>query len=237
MRTSLTILLCLLLAGSAVAADRPLDKTLLEGAAQPTLVPAGVCVFGNNPALTWSNDDWIEGNESFAIPFVAEQPVCGCAVGFKMEAVHMSISFGPEDVPVFVEVSASLLAMAPGQPGQCSVPGEELYRSPYHGFNIATAGVYDISIPMDLGSSPCASFDYEYAVSMNVATLFENLPGVVTGRTLPEFCHGYLKHGGTWYDLAQFSVATPALFADIVCCSPVVPSEEKAWGSLKSMYR
>ncbi|MCP4573001.1 MAG: hypothetical protein GY838_11660 [bacterium] len=237
MRILITILACLILAVSASGVDRPVEEVPLTEVAQPTLAPVGVCVFGNDAILTFAIGDWMQGNESYAILFDADRPECGCAAGFQVEAVHMHINFGPEDVPVFLEASASFMETTLNESTGCMQPGAEIYRSPVRSFNIVNPGLYDISVPVDLESCPCAKFGFEYAVGMNILTRFESFPDVVTGRTAPMSCSSYTTAPGYWYDLSRYGLADPKIFADIVCCSPAVPDDDRSWGSLKSLYR
>lgn len=238
MRILITLLLCIVLAGSAVAAEKTVTITPLKATAQPTLAaPAGVCIFGNQNPASWAVPDWVWGAETYATVFEAVQPPCGCAEGFNVEAVHMYLNFGPEDVPASFQVSVSFLETVFNEEAGCEMPGAEICRSPTYTIDIVDLGLYDISIPMDSENCGCAYFDYKYAVSMNFETAFANTPDGVADA-FPVGCTSWNDYGGGWLDLQSFGwPGENIIFADIVCCAPAVPTEDRSWGDVKSLFR
>jgi len=238
MRILITFLLCLVLAGSAVAAEKTVETAPLKGEAQATLVgPAGVCVFGNQNPAFYAYGDWIWGAETYATVFDAVQPGCGCIEGFNVEAVHMYMNFGLEDVPVSFDLTASFLETVFDVDAGCELPGPEICTSPLYTVSITTAGLYDISIPLNTETCACAYFGYKYAVSMNIVTAFASSPDAVSDE-FPVGCTSSNDYGSGWLDLQSFGWSGEVnIYADILCCGPAVPNEDRSWGDVKSLFR
>jgi hypothetical protein len=241
MRTLITILVCLALVSSAAAQQKTVTVTPVEG---PVLTagaagPAGVCVYGNDGAATWALGDWIWGQESYAAVFDAVQPPCGCAAGFTIEAVHLYMQFDVEDVPATFDASVGFGEALFDEAAQCFVPGTPDCNSATFTVTVDTPGLYDIALPIDPASCPCAFFDYRYAVYFNILTLFPETgrPSAVTDD-FPLGCVSWNDYGAGWEDTHELGFPGKIIiFADVVCCENPVPTEERAWGEIKSLYR
>ena len=241
MRILATVLLCLVMAGTAIAADRTVTATPLDG---PILTyqspsPAGVCVYGNDTSPVWAITDWIWGAESYATSFVADHATCGCGGGFKIEQVHFYMNFGEEDVPFTFEASAIFHEADPDPTSGCKVPGPVICSSPVYSITIPAAGIYDIALPMDQTTCGCAYFEYGYAVGVNILTDFPSSqrPDAVTDG-VPVGCTSWNDYGAGWEDLISFGFPGElVLYADVVCCDSPVAGEISPWGSLKSLFR
>lgn len=239
MRILITCLLCIILAGTAVAQERTVIVKPAEGPVlNPGLAaPSGSCIFGNQNPASFTITDWIHGDESFATMFLAEQPPCGCAEGFYIEAVHMLMNFGPEDVPVTFDAYAAFQENSFDEAAGCNVPAPALCYSPVWTINITSAGMYDIFLDMGMAECPCALFGYTYAVSVHIMTPFASYPDAVTDNA-PVGCTSYNDNGLGWHDLQSFGFpGENVIFADVWCCTNAVSEESTTWGVLKSLYR
>jgi hypothetical protein len=239
MRISITILACLILAASAAAQERtvtitPIDRTIDDTVPAAT---AGVCIFGNPGAPVWAITDWIYGGESYATVFDALQPPCGCAAGFSIEAIHIYLQFAVDDVPVTFDANVDFREAVYDETEACWLPDAPVCVSPTYTVSIDTPGLYDIALPIDPASCPCAFFDYKYAVSFNFLTAFRSYPDAVTDAA-PVGCTSWNDYGLGWLDLIDFSFPGELImFADVVCCENPVPTESKTWGEMKSLFR
>ncbi|MCP4571718.1 MAG: hypothetical protein GY838_05145 [bacterium] len=238
MRVVIMLLLCIALVGSAVAAEKTVTITPLKGPAQMAMqAPAGVCVFGNLNPVAYAIPDYMWGAESYATIFEAELPPCGCPEGFNVEAVHMYMNFDIEDVPVSFDVSASFMEATFDETAGCEIPGATICTSLTYTVTIETAGLYDVGIPLDPLTCGCAYFGYKYAVSMDIDTAFAEYPDAVTDE-FPLGCVSWNNYGSGWIDTIDLGMPGElSMYADIVCCAPAVPVEDKAWGDVKSLFR
>lgn len=239
MKIAITVTLCLaaLMASAALAADRTVTVTPVEGPVQSVLPSdaAGVCIFGNHNAAAYAITDFIWGGESYASVFRAQPAGCPtCNVGFTVEQVHFYMNFTVADVPASFNVTASFYE---AEGAGCAAPTAEVCTSPVYQVGITNPGLYDIALP--LGTCACAYFDYDYAVTINFPDAFPATmrPDAVTDN-VPVGCTSYNDYGSGWSDLNTLGFPGElVMFADIICCEPAVPDGEQSWGSLKSLYR
>jgi hypothetical protein len=241
MRILFTIMLCLAMTVSALAADRDVNITPLKG---PVLsidqtTPRSVCIYGHDAAAAYAITDYIWGQESYATVFNAAQPVCACTSGFTIEQVHFYMNFRVEDVPSTFDASVEFRENAIDVTTGCSVPGPVICESPLYTVNITNPGLYDIALPMTAGAGACAYFGYDYAVSINFPNAFPptQRPDAVTDGA-PVGCVSYNNYDAGWLDTVSLGFPGElVMYADVICCEPPVPSDEPSWGELKSLYR
>ena len=171
----LTILLLgLVLVASSALADKsvtvkrlgdPLVNELSLGVAS-----RADCQVGNLNAVSWAIGDWVFGLEGYKYLFDPTAS-CGCAPGFHLEAVHLLMQFGAEDVPVTFDAYVDLEEAAWDGGSGCWIPGPEICVSPVIPVTIDTPGLYDISIPI-YDQCPCASRRYMYLLSFPLVSSF-----------------------------------------------------------------
>lgn len=241
MRFLFTIIVCLALVSGAAAQQKTVTVTPVEGPVLTTDAagPAGVCIYGNDNAPAFAITDWVYGQESYATVFGAPQPPCGCAAGFTIEAVHLYMQFAVADVPVTFDATVGFGEALFDETAQCFVPGVQNCESASYTVTIDNPGLYDISLPIDPTSCPCAFFDYEYAVYFNILTAFAatGRPDIVTDD-VPVGCVSWNDYGAGWEDLQGYGLpGETIMFADVVCCETPVPNEDQTWGGVKSLYR
>ncbi|PIV82183.1 hypothetical protein COW53_00215 [bacterium CG17_big_fil_post_rev_8_21_14_2_50_64_8] len=239
MRTLILTVLCLLLAGTALAAERTAVATPVTGDAL-SFTPsgaAGVCTMGNLNPPAYYIGDWIWGAESYKYLFDAEQPLCStCNGGFKVETVHFYMQFGVEDVPVTFGCAVDFEETIWDEATQCFLPGPVICESPGYTVTIDQAGMYDIALPLPTDCA-CAYFGYKYALGMNILTAFDSYPGAVTDAT-PVGCTSFNNYGAGWFDLLDFGFPGELImFGDIVCCENPVDDQNDTWGGVKSLFR
>lgn len=239
MRLAITLIFCLVMVSGALAQERTVTITPLSG---PVLdvdlsAPAGVCVMGNTNPAAWAIGDWIYGAETYATVFEAMQPPCGCPAGFSVEAVHALVQFGVEDVPITFDVAVAFHETVVDEAAGCLVPGPEVCSSSIYSVTIDAAGLYDLALPIDPTTCQCTFFGYGYAVSMTFVDAFIEYPDMITDN-FPVGCTSWNDYGLGWLDLQSFGFPGEInISADIVCCEPAVPNEDRSWGGVKSLFR
>ncbi len=246
MLTLMVIVSIVLMAGISLAADglvikpitkefKTFDVTALKGAS-----PQGhsdCCKVGN---LNWNPqavENFIGGQEKFSYIFPVE-PVCGCETGFYFDTIHMLVQFGPEDVPVTLEVNASFEETQMDPTGDHLIPGPPICTSPTYFGTITEAGAYECVIPLTETNCACAEFGWDYAVTVNILNPLENKLDLIVDEN-PVGGVSWIDQGNGWYDL-QSSYQLPGevkLMATMKCCSDPVADEQPSWGSLKAMFR
>lgn len=239
MRTVITCLLCLVLAGAAAAQVKTVVVEPVEGPPLDAGFPEapGVCMYGNQNPAAFALTDWIYGNESYGTVFRAERPACGCAEGFYITTVHMLMNFGPEDVPVSFDAYATVRENSFDEATGCNVPGAYVCSSPVWTVTITSAGLYDVALGMGAAECTCARFGYTYALTVDIMTPFASHPDAVTDAA-PVGCTSYNDYGQGWLDLQPIgSPGENLVYANVWCCPDAVPEESTTWGALKSMYR
>ena len=238
----MSLFLVLVLAGGAVAADRTVTTTPVTGPVQTigsaTLVDP--CTFGNAVPAAFAINNWIWGAESYATIFHADPVSCTCSGGFMVQAVHFYMNFRAADVPSTFAASADFRETVLDPAYGCNVPGQAICTSPLYTITITQAGLYDITIPMDVAGCTCAYFGYDYAVSINFPTAFPatKRPDAVTDA-VPLGCTSWNDYGSGWTDTTA-DAAFPGelvMFADVACCESPVGVDGKSWGEMKSLYR
>ncbi len=242
MRNLLLLSLCLLLmAGSAMAAERAVVVTPVSGNVininQSTANAA--CVMGNLNTPVYAITDWIWGNETYKYLFDANQEGCAtCPSGFKVEAVHFFMQFAADDVPVTFDCKGDFEETVYDPTLGCFLPGAIICESPVYTVTIDKAGMYDIALPLIADDCPCAFFGYKYALGMTFLTSFASEPDLVTDDT-PVGCTSYDDYGLGWYDLVTgFELPGEMIMnADIICCDNPVDNENSSWGEVKSLFR
>jgi hypothetical protein len=235
------IALCLSLATGAVAGDKPVTVTRLDGEPVIRTVDAkGVCVLGNADFASYAITDFFWGAESYAYVFDVPAPTCGCASGFAVDGVHLLMKFDAEDVPATFNVNADFCDVTLDPGTGCLVPGAVISNSGHQSFTITEAGVYDIVALMDPSAQACSEFGHTYAVSFNFPAAFPAAmrPSAVTDDD-PIGCTTFNQYGEGWFDVV-YDYEFPGeimLGAGIVCCDDPVADETTSWGDLKSSYR
>ncbi|RKZ14006.1 hypothetical protein DRQ50_09650 [bacterium] len=236
MRILITIIACLALATGALAAERNVTVTPVDGVLNSIdlAAPSGVCVMGNTNAPAWASGEFIWGAESYAIVFEAQRPPCGCPAGFSVEQIHSVVQFpGPVTFGVYVTFHETEYDAS----ADCMVPGAEICSSALYTVTIPSAGMYDIALPIDPTTCACTYFGYKYAASMTFVDAFDEYPDLISDN-FPVGCTSYVDYGGGWLDLIDFGVPGEIIInADIVCCENPVPNEDRSWGELKSLFR
>lgn len=235
--TVLALSLCMV-AGSALA-DRDVVVTRVAQDVQSlnaTKAAAADCQLGNTTAY-YAITDWIYGAESYSYVFDAEQTGCVCNDGFTVEAAHMFLQFGVEDVPATFDVYADFNEAAYDAGLDCWLPGPVACSTPVYTVTIPSAGLYDISLPMVPGDCACAYFGYKYAVTVNFVTAFASYPDLITDN-VPVGCTSWNDYGMGWLDLQDFGLpGESTMFFDVVCCGNPVNTDATTFGDLKALYR
>jgi len=234
MRSLFTIILVILLAGTAGAREITPIKTDL----QPPVVPqnaAAACVVGNDDtgAIIGYYDSWFLGYENYAVPFNAGEEGCSCADGITVTSIHMMLAL---DAFADFNVAVAILDAETDGAG-CLSPGAEIAVSGvYNITGIPSLAYYDVSIPI---SAPCATagdalFLAVYFLDDNGGELV-GIP-VTSGARL---CFDYNDWGSGWYDVVdQLGFGGDILvWGDVECCSQPVPDEATSFGALKALFR
>jgi hypothetical protein len=164
---------------------------------------------------------------------------CGCPLGFHLEAVHLMMQFGAEDVPASFDVYVDLEDAVWDDLTGCYYPGAETCTSLIYTVDITTEGVYDISIPI-FSQCACAHLDYWYFLSFHFLTNFAGtaLPGLIADD-FPVGCFSWNDYGFGWQDLVN-DFGWPGeiiMWGDALCCELPVSSEDNTWGTVKNLYR
>ncbi|MBU2500710.1 hypothetical protein KJ682_05210 [bacterium] len=242
MNRILLLVLCLgLLCGTALADRAPVITRVADDIQDlgPSS-PQTDCIMGNLNPSYWAINGWLTGAESYKYLFYADPALCpNCPMGFTVSSVHMVLRFGAEDVPstflAYVDFEEAIYDPAIG----CYLPGPEICLSSVYTITIDAPGVYDINLPLDAGSCPCAYFEYWYGISFTFVDPFPlgMEPEPITDN-FPVGCVSYNDWGQGWQDL--FSYGFPGeliMYADILCCSPPVDTEGSTWGGIKTLFR
>jgi hypothetical protein len=231
------ILLSCVLAAAVSARDLP-TATKLTGADIQQMnmkrVP-GLEVGNLNPA-TWALSGWVEGNESYAYMFTAEDVACN--VGFDLDGVHILGQFDETVVPATFDMYVTLNERVLVSP-DCYAPGETLCTSFQFTITIETAGFYDIALPIDCG---CAHIydptgrPYVYALEVHIIGALDM--EIITDG-VPMACTAYNDWGAGWQDLIGYfgEYGNTVMWGDVMCCDTPVSSGDKTWGEIKSMYK
>ena len=234
------VCLCLALVAGNALAERQVTVTNLTQDVQmynAAKSAAADCAMGNLNAPAYAITDWIWGAESYKYMFYADDTQCACSDGFTVEAVHMYLQFGVDDVPVSFDAYVDFEEAAWDEVLGCWVPGPEVCVSPAYTVTIDDPGFYDISLPMTLGACPCAYFGYWYGVSFNFISAFDNRPDLVTDD-IPVGCVSWNDYGAGWMDLLDFGMPGEAsIYADIICCENPVSADSRSFGDVKALFR
>lgn len=240
----LTVMCLVLVAGTALAA-REVTVTPVTGDAipyNPGINPSGadgVCEMGNPNALAWAVPDYVWGAEKYKYLYYADPAGCAaCNEGFTVESVTIFLQFGVEDVPSSFGARADFEEAIWDDALQCWYPGPEICASPDYTVTIDAAGLYAITLPMNVVCS-CAEFGHWYGISFEFLTAFDSgmEPDLITDDS-PVGCVSWNDYGAGWADLQDFGLPGEiSMTADIVCCSNPVPAEKNTWGEIKAMFR
>ena len=241
MKTKLLLLvLALALVSVSVASAKEVaTATLVDPDNLPvrTSVPPPELVGNLNPP-TWLLGGWFTGGESYAFIFNPSAQVT-CTDGFQVTDVHMYMDFEAADVPVTFEVYAGLGSAVMDPAAGCYVPGPVECQGLTYSVTIDVAGSYDIAIPLDCECAyltDATGAPFIYYLSMTFPTAFTCR--VVTDG-VQAACTSYNDWGSGWQDLEPYftTYGNVNIFADAVCCSDPVATEEKSWGDIKSLFR
>jgi hypothetical protein len=232
--------LCLILVAGTAMAEREVNVTLIAQDVQTLNAQksaAADCALGNTNPIAYAITDWIWGAETYGYVFDADQAGCVCAEGFTVEAAHMFLQFGVEDVPVTFDVFGSFHEAAYDDASASWVPGPVACDTPLYTVTIPSAGLYDISLPTTPGDCPCAYFGYKYAITFTFPNAFDSTPDLITDA-IPVGGVSWNDYGGGWLDLLDFGLpGEVSLFADVICCASPVSADSKTFGDLKALYR
>jgi len=150
----------------------PVDEAEVAMAADKDQGVGPCCKVGNLVPADNLMPDFISGAEKYAYMWLVE-PVCECNTGFYLDTVQMIVQFGPEDVPVTIQVNASFEETQWDATGGHLIPGPPICTSPTYTGTVTEAGSFRISVPLMNANCLCAEFGYHYAVSMNILTSLE----------------------------------------------------------------
>ena len=242
----LSVLCLTLMTGPSFAADRQAIVTPVSGDAvsyNPTITPSNPnpvgCQVGNLNPIAFAITDWVWGLEKYKYMFYADPDQCGlCTDGFTVGSVSLVMQFGPEDVPATFDARVDFEEALWDDALQCNVPGPEICVSSNYTVTIDTAGLYNITLPMDAGCA-CAHFGYWYGISFEFLTAFTSgmEPDMVTDN-IPVGCTSWNDYGAGWLDTIDFGFPGEiSLSAEIICCGNPVPVENSRWGDIKAMFR
>jgi len=236
----LMMLLCVALMASAATAKEVATATLFDPAnMQPGTSDANpIAMVGNLNAPAWLLGGWFTGQESYSYIFNPSQQVV-CPSGFTVTNVHMFMDFEAADVPVTFDIYADMGSAVMDPATGCYVPGPEECTGELFTVTIDAAGTYDIAIP--LGCDCAYVYDptgapYVYYLSMHFPTAFT---ARLVSDGIPAACTNYNDWGAGWEDLDPFftDFGTINMYGEVVCCEEPVATEEKSWGSIKSLFR
>ncbi len=195
------------------------------------------CKLGNDNPAVYAVEDFVTGNQKFSYQFFAE-PSCGCETGFFSEKIQITMRFGPEDVPVTLEVNASFEETQFDATGDHLVPGPPICTSPTFSGTIYEPGIYIVEVPLRQVNCLCAHWGYDYAVTMNFLNTFENKPDLIIDAN-PVGGTSWMSRGDGWEDLvADYRfLGELKMKTKIQCCSNPVDDVQPSWGSLKAQFR
>lgn len=239
MRAPILILLTLLLAATASADPavqiRRIDESALPAGA--TALKAQDCFVGNLTTPVFMISDRIGGAERYRYSFWADPDLCNCTEGFTIDAVHMYMKFGTDDVPVSFDARGVFDQAEWNEASGAWVPGAEICSSPVTTIEISGAGMYDIFVEMAGGGCACAAWDYHYAVGFDLLTNFNSSPDmVVNGQPLGG--QSWVSSGGAWNDLLDGGLPGEiCIYADATCCENPTSATPHTFGAVKSLYR
>ncbi len=235
----------ILMAGTAFAVEslviKPINKEFktFDLSAQKGGMDQGVgdcCKVGNLNWYAHAIENFIGGQEKFSYIFPVE-PVCGCETGFYFDTVHMLVQFGPEDVPVTLEVNASFEETQMDATGDHLIPGPPICTSPTYRGTITEPGAYDCTIPLNETNCACAEFGWDYAISINILNQLENKLDLIVDDS-PVGGVSWMDQGNGWYDMSSMQLPGEIkLMATTQCCSNPVADDQPSWGSVKAMFR
>lgn len=242
LRTAMLLAIVALAAGQALAADGssviPVQEPVLPLVLSPmkVLPVEDCCKVGNLNPYAHAIPDFVSGAEKYSYLWMVE-PVCGCETGFYLDAVHMLIQFGPEDVPVTIQASASFEETQLSPLGGQLIPGPPICTSPTYTGTITAAGAYEMTVPLTDSGCLCAEFGYHYAVTMNIQTSLANPLDLIVDD-VPVGGVSWIDQGNGWYDLQSYQLPGEVkLMGKLICCSTPVPDEQPSWGHLKALFR
>ncbi len=245
----LLAMMCLVLSAGSVLADEGLIITKVSGEIlnldSVSTSSTGIgfdgdgfcCKLGNDNTAMYALEDFVSGNQKFSYQFFAE-PSCGCETGFYSEKIQILMHFGPEDVPVTLDVNASFEETQFDPTGDHLIPGPPICTSPTFSGTISTEGLYIVEVPLRQVNCLCASWGYDYAVTINFLNTFENKPDLIVDSQ-PVGGTSWMDDGSGWVDI-QSAFNAPGelkMKTKIQCCSHPVADEQPSWGSLKALFR
>lgn len=240
------VVMSLLVAGQALACDQvtasgvmaitPVDEAEVAMAADKEQGVGPCCKVGNLVPADNLMPDFISGAEKYAYMWLVE-PVCECNTGFYLDTVQMIVQFGPEDVPVTIQVNASFEETQWDATGGHLIPGPPICTSPTYTGTVTEAGSFRISVPLMNANCLCAEFGYHYAVSMNIVTSLDNKLDLVLADD-PVGGVSFIDQGNGWYNLDSYGIRGDVkMESKLECCSNPVKDEQPSWGHLKALFR
>lgn len=238
-RMLLLLLVCAALMASAATAKEVATATLVDPADLPaqSSIPTPQLV-GNLNAPTWLLGGWFVGQESYAYIFNPSQQMT-CDAGFMVTQVHMYMDFEPTDVPVTFDVYADLGSAVMDPAAGCYVPGPEECTGALYTVTIDVAGTYDLAIPLEC---ECA-YLYDVTGAPYIYYLSMHFPTAFTARVVTDgvqgACTSFNDYGAGWEDLDPYftTYGSISMYADAICCTDPVATENKSWGDIKSLFR
>ncbi|MBU2502399.1 hypothetical protein KJ682_13790 [bacterium] len=193
------------------------------------------CRVGNRNDWGYTIENFVSGGETYSYMWEV-LPTCGFETGFYAFTAGMALNFGPEDVPVTLEVSAAF-EETHLDGGQLK-PGPVICESPIYSGTVTEPGYYRLIIPLKSANCACAEFGWYYAASITFHNRFENKPDLIVDY-FPVGGTSWIDQGNGYYDLQQ-SYELPGevkLLAKVDACSTPVADDQQSFGSLKALFR
>ena len=231
--------LVLLLAGPAAAQRQVTVEPVDPDGIRPLNIgpagPAQACQVGNLNAPAWAIPGFILPPEEYKLVFDPSATCGNCPMGFDVSTVHVLLQTSSAcDIVMAVDVEEVTYSAD----SLCLMPGPEWCNSGLFTVALPQAGVWNIGLPIDC---PCLFTQNMFLLSFQIQSVScATVPDLITDAGPPSLCTNWNNYGTGWIDLVATFTGWPGdliFFADAECCSPPVPTEEKTWGQIKSLYR
>lgn len=202
-----------------------------------TLDAAGDCLVGNlNEPVGPPAPDIFQGHESYAY-LVYPPDNCLCEQGgFTVQTITQVLYFDATQVPVTLQVQASLRLGVLDIGGTCWLPGPQVCLGPVIPVTITSPGFHWVTAP--LPGCPMQPFGNHYFLSLQY---LGGGPGFLAIDDAPQACTEYVERGLGWEDMFTFPAKTGGgkaiIFGDVLCGAMSVENQTGSWGSIKSLYR
>jgi hypothetical protein len=193
------------------------------------------CQVGNLNPAAWVIYNFLSPPEDYKLAFDPLATCTVCQVGFMPTTVHVYLQVkAAGSVVLSVDVEEAVYP-TPG----CTAPGPAMCTSPLYTVTLPSAGLFNLGIPI---TCPCLTMYKKYLLSVHFQSMSltpANI-GLVTDAGPAALCLNWNDYGTGWYDLLTAFPTWPGqlkIFADVECCTPPVPAQDKNWGAVKEMYK